>query len=59
VLVMLDGTTPLAMSVQRASILRADAISVANDDFLKLPLKFTILKASGKPRFELINSLLV
>jgi hypothetical protein len=55
VLVMLDGETPLGFSVQRASILRADAISAAADDFLKLPLKFTILKASGKPRAEWIN----
>jgi hypothetical protein len=55
-LVFLAGTTPLGFSVQRASILRADVISVAPDDFMKLPLKFTILKASGKPRFELINA---
>ena len=57
-LVMLDGTTPLGFSVQRASILRADAPSLAADDFIKLPLKFTILKASGKPRFEWINTAL-
>lgn len=58
IMVMLDGTTPLAFSVQKASIIRADAISVAADDFLKLPLRFTILKASGKPRAEWINAAL-
>lgn len=57
-LVMLDGTTPLGFSVQRASILRADAPSLAADDFIKLPLKFTILKASGKPRAEWVNTAL-
>jgi hypothetical protein len=57
-IVMLDGTTPLGFSVQRASILRGDVISMADDDFMKLPLKFTVLKASGKPRAEWINAAL-
>jgi hypothetical protein len=56
--VMLDGTTPIGFSVQRASILRGDVISASADDFLKLPLKFTVLKASGKPRAEWINAAL-
>jgi hypothetical protein len=56
--VMLDGTTPLGFSVQRASILRGDVISLADDDFMKLPLKFTVLKASGQPRAEWINAAL-
>ena len=57
-LVLFDGSTVAGFSVQRASILRADAPSFAADDFVKLPLKFTILKASGKPRFEWINTAL-
>jgi hypothetical protein len=55
VLAMLDGTTPLALSVRRCAIIRADSPTVAADDFLKLPLKFTILKASGQLWFEWIN----
>jgi len=57
-LVMLDGTTPLGLSVQKASILRADAPQLASDDFMKFPLKFTILQVSGQPRFEWINDAL-
>lgn len=55
-LVMLDGTTPLGLSVQRASILRADVPTMASDDFIKLPLKFTVLKKSGSPRAEWIGT---
>jgi len=55
-LVLLDGSTPLGLSVRRASILRADSPQLSADDFLKLPLKFTILKASGQPRAEWINA---
>lgn len=57
-LVMLDGVTPLGFSVAKASITRADAISAAADDFLKLPLKFTILKMASHPRAEWINTAL-
>lgn len=55
-LVLLDGTTPLGLSVKKASILRADSPQVDAADFLKLPLKFTILQASGEPRAEWINA---
>lgn len=57
-LVMLDGDEPLALSVRKASILRADAPSLAQDDFMKLPLKFTILKVAAQPRAEWINAAL-
>lgn len=56
IVVMLDGTTPVGFSVACASIGRSDVISMAQDDFIKLPLKFTILKMAGKPRFEWINA---
>lgn len=55
-IVMQDGTVALGFSVQRASILRADAIGMDATDFMKLPLKFTVLQASGKPRAEWINA---
>jgi hypothetical protein len=42
--------------VQRASILRDGRDQHGRDDFMKLPLKFTVLKASGKPRAEWINA---
>lgn len=56
--VMVDGTTGYGMGGAKCSILRADAQNVASDDFLKLPLKFTILKASGKPRMTVVSSAL-
>lgn len=55
VVVFLDGDEATAFSVQRASILGDGAPTLAADDFVKLPLKFTVLKASGKPRAEWIN----
>lgn len=54
----IDGTTCLGWGGAKASILRADNASVATDDFMKLPLSFTILKASGKPRFKFVSSAL-
>lgn len=54
----IDGTTVLGWGGAKASILRGDAASISTDDFMKLPLTFTILKASGKPRFKFISSAL-
>lgn len=50
VVVFLDGTTPTAFSVPKASILRGDVAAFAPDDFTKLPLKFTVLQQSGLKR---------
>lgn len=49
-LVMVDAVGPLGLYIKRASIRREDAIEVASDDFVKLPLRFTFLQASGSPK---------
>lgn len=56
--VFIDGTTAFGWGGAKASILRGDAANIATDDFMKLPLTFTILKASGKPRFKIVSSAL-
>lgn len=56
--VFIDGTTALGWGGAKASILRGDAATVATDDFMKLPLTFTILKASGKAKFKMVSSAL-
>lgn len=53
--VFLDGATPLGLAIPKVSILRADNLDLANDDFIKAPLQFTILKATGLRRAYLIN----
>ena len=57
-LVMLDGTEPLGLAVPKASILRSDAPSFDPADFVKLPLKVTILQQSGMKRAYWINDAL-
>lgn len=56
--VMLDGSTPIALWCPQASILRADAADIASDDFMDFPLKFTILKHSTDPRAVWIADLI-
>jgi hypothetical protein len=48
--VFLDGATPLGFFTPKVSIRREDAIEVANDDFMKMPLRFTVVKASGEKK---------
>lgn len=48
--VIIDGTTPACFYVPRASIIRDDAMEFAVDDKTKVPLRFTILQASGQKR---------
>jgi hypothetical protein len=45
--VMVDGANTLAFYCPKVSIRREDAPEFATDEFTKLPLRFTILKASG------------
>ena len=54
----IDGTVCLGWGGAKAAITRGDAASISTDDFMKYPLKFTILKASGAPRFKFISSAL-
>lgn len=54
ILVMLDGTVPLGMAFPKLSILRDDNLAVATDDFIKAPLRFTVLKQSSLAKIYLI-----
>lgn len=56
--VMVDGTTPLAFYVPKASIRRDDAFDMSDDDFAKAPLRFTLLKHSTDPRGIWVGDLL-
>lgn len=56
--VLLDGSTPVALYVPKASILRADAPDVSADDFMDFPLKFTILKYLTNPKATWISDLI-
>lgn len=49
-LIMLDGTTPMALYASKVSIRREAEIEVTSDDYTKLPLRFTFLKNSSNPR---------
>lgn len=49
-LAMLDGSTPLGLAIPKASIFRSNAPAFASDDFMKLPLSFTILQYTGMKR---------
>jgi hypothetical protein len=55
VLILLYGSTPLAFYFPKCSVLRGDAPDIASDDFMKLPLKFTVLQQSGKKRAYMLN----
>lgn len=57
-IVFQDGSTVLALSMPKVSILRADVPTFAADDFMKLPLKFTILKDASLKRAYWINTAL-
>lgn len=57
-IIFLDGATVLGLSLPKVSILRADVPSFAADDFMKLPLKFTILKDATLKRGYWINAVL-
>lgn len=57
-LVMLDGADPLGLAVPKASLLRNDVPTFASDDFLKLPIKITILQQTGMKRAYWINDAL-
>lgn len=48
--IFLDGVIPVCFYVPKASIRRDDAIDASTDDFMSLPLRFTLVKASGQPR---------
>lgn len=53
--ILVDGTVAVGMGVPKVSITRADNLSVDPEDFLKAPLLFTVLKATGLPRIRWVN----
>lgn len=48
--VFMDGASPFALYVPKTEITRGDALEFATDALTKVPLKFTILQASGNPK---------
>lgn len=51
VLMIADAASgPVGLWVEKASVKRDDTISMPSDDFTQLPLRFTYLKVSGKPK---------
>lgn len=55
-LIMLDGTTPVAIYASKVSIRRESEIEVASDDFTKFPLRFTFLKNASDPKLVWIGA---
>jgi hypothetical protein len=49
-LVMVDGTSAVALYCPKASIKKAGDMTFAADDFVKIPLRFTPLKYSTNPK---------
>lgn len=56
VLIFVDGTDALGFYTPKVSILRDDAIAVAADDFMKVPLRFTILQKTGAKKAKWIHA---
>lgn len=55
IVVFLDGSDVMGFYTPKVSIFRADAIEAAADDFMTLPLKFTVLKNSTDPKIRWIG----
>lgn len=58
VVVFLDGSTVVAFYCPKVSIRREAEFDLAFDDFVKLPLRFTVLQKSGAKRGKWLNSAL-
>lgn len=48
--VIVDAVSPVGLYVPRSSVRRDDVMAIPADDFASAPLRFTFLKATGKPR---------
>lgn len=57
-LVMVDGTTSVALYCPKASIKKAGDMEFASDDFVKVPLRFTPLKYSTNAKSYWISTVL-
>jgi len=56
VLVMVDGTVPLALWASNCSIARDSNLEASPTDLMKIPLKFTPVKNSTNPVFRWISA---
>lgn len=48
--VFLDGDTPVGFFASKSSIRREGPIVTPTDDFVEMPLRFTLLKKTGSPK---------
>lgn len=53
-IVLVDGENKVAFYAPKTEIRRSDALSLAVDDFTKLPIKATLLKQDGSPLLKWI-----
>lgn len=54
-IVIVDGDTSVAFYAPRVEVRREEAIELAVDDFAAMPVRATILKASGQPLLKWIS----
>lgn len=53
--VLIDGTEPLGLCYAKTSSSPNDNIELDSEKFATLPVKYTVLKAAGKPRLTIIG----
>lgn len=54
-IVIVDGDLKLGFTARKASVRRADAISLATDDFMALPIRATFTKHGAHPLYRWIS----
>ncbi|MCF8703283.1 hypothetical protein Q0N40_07375 [Corynebacterium pseudokroppenstedtii] len=54
-IVLIDGTEPLGLCYPKTSSAPNDNIELDSEKFASLPVKYTVLKAAGKPRLTIVG----
>lgn len=53
-LIVIDGTSPLGFHIGKLSTSPDDSLDFDSENFLALPIKYTILSETGKPKFSIL-----
>ena len=53
-LIVIDGTSPLAFHIGKTSTSPDDSLDFDSENFLAMPIKYTILSAQGQPKFSIL-----
>lgn len=53
-LVVIDGTSPLGFHIGKTATSPDDSLDFDSENFLALPIKYTILSEQGKPKFSIL-----